>query len=209
MAQRKATKTRKLSGLKIDGTPNKAWTTFKERLDSYADIPLAKWTAEEALGHILKRYRDHMGVELSLSHSGPPTSCSEIYCVKRMILALGISEGQTVKDYIDFVFDKYIMPNKVTFSSIAYFFTTNFIFEFKKKFRKDNKITRSTEIPDRYKTVIASLSLDVKTYGDLAFAKVAISDDPNNQDLAVYSQMFEELKGVGFDESVLGRLDGN
>jgi len=209
MAERKVTKVRKIKGLKEDGTISLPWKKFKSRLDFYADTPVAEWDEYHFLGHILKRYKDYMGAEYSLSYSGAPSKCGEMYCVKRMLLALGVSEKQVVAEYIDFVYDKYIIPGKVSVTSIAYFFTTNFIFEFKKRFRKESKITRSTQLSPEYKGVISNLNLDVCTYGDLAFARVALENDPNSTDLEVYVRMFDELKKIGFDDSVLGRLDGN
>jgi hypothetical protein len=207
MAQRKA---RKLGGLKADGSPNAAWTKFKTKLNFYDTTPLEEWTEYDALGHILKRYKDYMGIEYSLSYSGAPSKCGEIYCTKRMILALGSDEGETIKNYIDFIYDTYIIPGKVSFSSLAYFFTPNFIFAFKKNFRKESKITRSTKLPEKYINVLSTLSLqDVTTYGDLAFALAAINDSPDNSDLQIYSTMFSELENIGFNRNVLGSLDGN
>lgn len=202
-------KVRKIKGIKEDGTISGPWKKFKTRLDSYSNSPVQDWDEYNFLGHILKRYKDYMGSEFPLSYCGAPSKCGEMYCVKRMVLALGVSDKQSVVDYINFVYDNYIIPGKVSVSSLAYFFTTNFIFEFKKKFRKQVVITRATQLPSSYKNVITELNLDVCTYGDLAFAKLAIDNDPTNNDLDVYSKMFCELKNIGFDDSVLGRLDGN
>jgi hypothetical protein len=206
MAKRKI---RKVSGLKEDGSPNSAWTKFKAKLSAYNCDDISEWKEYHFLGHILKRYKDYMGIEFTLSYSGPPTKCSELFCVKRTVSFLGVDDNQTVKDYIDFVFDQYIIPKKVSLTSIAYFFTTNFIFEFKKKFRKESKITRSTELPPDFKKIVGSLNVDVSTYGDLAFAKIAVENDPSNHELNIYTKMFDELKIIGFDDGVLGRLDGN
>jgi hypothetical protein len=104
------------------------------------------------------------------------------------------------------VFDTNIIPNKVTIKSIAYFFTTNLVLKFKAELRKMNKITRATKLPDNYIEKVHNLELDVKTYGDLAFAKAAIDNDPGDDDLAIYFRLFEELKTVGFDEKVLKSL---
>jgi hypothetical protein len=209
MAERKVTKVRKIKGLKENGEPNAVWTKFKNRLVVYANDPIENWNEYNFLGHLLKRYKDYVGMDFSLSYSGAPSKCQEIYCIKGMMLALGTEDSQVIKDYIDFVYDTYIIPGKVSISSLAYFFTTNFIFEFKKKFRKQSKITRATQLPDSYKTITDNLSLDVATYGDLAFAKMAVENDPGNPDLFIYTKMFEELSGVGFEDSILGRLDGN
>jgi hypothetical protein len=200
-------KMRKIKGLKEDGSISGPWRNFKARLDLYADVPISEWNEYNFLGHILKRYKDYMGMEFSLSYIGAPSKSKELYCIKRMVLYLGSSDNQTIKDYIDFVYNSYIIPGKVSVSSLAYFFTANFMFEFKKKLRRDSKITRATKLPDSYKNILENLSIDVNTYGDLAFAKIAIDNDPGNNDLAIYSKMFNELKNIGFDDSVLGKLD--
>jgi hypothetical protein len=205
----KVTKVKKISGLKEDGTPNAFWQKFKCKLALYESDDISKWQEYHFLGHILKRYKDHMGIEFTLSYSSSPTKCPEMFCIKRMIAFLGVGDNQTIKDYIDFVFDQYIIPKNVSVTTIAYFFTTNFIFEFKKKFRKESRITRATQLPTDYKSVVTNLNLDVCTYGDLAFAKIAIENDPNSSELEIYIRMFDALKNVGFDDSVLGRLDGN
>lgn len=198
----------KLSGLTVDGTPNAYWRRFKERLEAYEDVPVKDWKEEQMLGHIIKRYKDVMEVDFALSYSGPPTKCKEIYCIRRTLLALGSDDGPTVKQYIDWIFDTKIIPQKITISSIAFFFTTNLILTFKKEMRRQNRITRATELPEEYINVASSLALDVKTYGDLAFAKVALEDDPDNTDLAMYSNLFINLKDVGFDDSILGSIEG-
>lgn len=197
----------KLSGLNADGTPNAYWRRFKERLEAYEETPVADWKEEHMLGHILKRYREFMDVDFALSYSGPPTKCKEIYCIRRMILALGADDGPTVKQYIDWIFDTKIIPQKTTISSIAYFFTTNIVLTFKKDMRKLSRVTRATELPENYQNIAVGLELDVKTYGDLAFAKVALEDDPDNEDLTTYVTLFNELKSVGFDESTLNSID--
>lgn len=203
--------TRKIKGLNKDGTISLPWRKFKSRLDFYADDQIDNWNEYNFLGHILKRYKDYMGIEFTLSYSGAPSKCSEMYCVKRMILALAAPNNQTVKDYIDFVFDTYVIPSKVTITSMAYFFTTNFIFDFKKKFRKDSVITRSTELPEKYKDIIDGLKVasGIDTYGDLAFVKLSIKEFPSSGDAKKYENMFDELKSVGFDDSILERMDGN
>jgi hypothetical protein len=198
----------KVSGLKEDGIPNAYWRRFKERLDQYSDTPVSDWKDEQVLGHILKRYKDQMGIEFTLSYSGPPTKCKEIYCTRRTILALGTDQGPIIKKYIDWVFDTVIIPGKVTVSSIAYFFTTNFILKFKQELRRQSRISRATQLSPEIRTVVERLKLDVKTYGDLALAKVAIDDNPDNKDLDVYSNLFVQLKETGFDERVLSSLEG-
>jgi hypothetical protein len=196
------------SGINIDGSLNTYWRKFKERLDKYDETPVSNWSKTHLLGHILKRYKDQMGMEFSLSYSGPPTKSKEIYCVRRILLALGTDNPHIAKQYIDWVYDTVIIPKRVDLVSIAYFFIPAFILRFKAELRKQNRITRATELPLDIQNLAVGLDLDVRTYGDLALAKVAIEDDPENEDLDVYSRLFIQLKEAGFDESVLSSLEG-
>ncbi len=198
----------KPSGIKDDGDPNAYWRRFKQRLDSYADIPLSDWKQEQILGHILKRWKDHAGMEYPLSYSGPPTKCKEIYCVRRTMLMLGTENPHILKEYVDWIFDTKIIPGKVELTSIAYFFVSGFILNFKAELRKRARISRATELPPEIQNVAIGLELDIRTYGDLAFAKVALEDDPENEELDIYSHLFIKLKEMGFDEDVLSSLEG-
>lgn len=209
MAKRKVTKIRKVKGINQDGTPNAFWKKFKAKLALYDQEPVSDWTEVNLLGHLLKRYRDYMGTEYTFQYNSAPGKCRELYCIKRTISLLDINDNQKIKDYIDFVYDTYIIPSKVTINTLAYFFTANFIFEFKKKLHQASIVRRTSELPPPYKKVLSDLGIDLATYGDLAFAKVAIDNDPNNSDLGTYVSMFSELKTIGFDIGVLERLDGN
>jgi hypothetical protein len=199
----------KLSGLKTDGTPNTYWRKFKERLEVYDNIPVSNWKDENFLGHILRRYKEVPGIvtDFALSYSGPPTKCKEIYCIRRMALTLGTEDPECIKAYLDWVFDNIIIPGKVIISSVAYFFTNSFIISFKKDYRKDNVITRASKIPDNCFNIIQQSGLELSTYGDLAFAKLAIEQDPANEDYIPYIKLFEQLKNNGLDVYNMGKLD--
>jgi hypothetical protein len=204
-AKKRATK---ISGLKNDGSPNAHWINFKKRLDNYEQIPVSNWGAESFLAHIIRRYKDYYKQEYSLSHSGPPTKCKEMYCIGRMLIQLGSREAEFVKKYIDWVFDNIIIPQNMNIESIALFFTPSFVSKFRNDIRKQDKISRSTKLPDNYSVVLENLNLtDISTYGDLAFAKRVIDANPDNEEYGVYVRMFEDLSSVGFDISKLGGLN--
>jgi hypothetical protein len=199
-------KVRKTSGLRADGTPNAYWRRFKQRLESYEDISINKWDAECALGHILKRFKEHMGIEYTFSYSGPPSKCQEMFCVRRMISYLGADDGEIIKAYIDWVYDSIIISQKITIKSIAFFFSSNLIVNFKTEFKKKNKITRATKLPSNYEAIINEVGAEVYTYGDLSFAKQALNSDP--EDYEEYEILFVKLKSAGFDEGILDTLEG-
>jgi hypothetical protein len=209
MAARKKEKG-KLSGLKDNGEPNAYWKRFKQRLEQYSDTPDAEWTAEHILGHIIKRYKDYTNMDWALSMSGPPTKCKEIYCVKRMQLALGSEDGGLAHKYVDYLFDTIIVPKHVLLTSVAFFFTPHLISEFKAKQYKErraSRITRTTQLPAEYESMASQLDLSISTYGDLAFAKMAIAQSPDNDDYKQYKLLIDNLANDGFDFTILDRLE--
>jgi hypothetical protein len=205
MARRKG-EIGKLSGLNVNGEIKLPWRKFKERLDKYDIIPVNEWKAEQALGHILSRFKKLYGFEYALSYSGAPCRCSEIYQTKRMITALGTEDYQVVKDYIDWVYDKKIIPDKITIISVGFFFTGHLIQKFKSVYRKLRKISRTTQLPSTIGVLVSELSISALTYGDLAFAKMAVDNSP--EDYPEYKLLFQRLKDSGFDTTILDTLEG-
>lgn len=190
-----------------DGQPNAYWRQFKRRLDEYDQIPVQEWKEENILGHILKRYKDQKNIEFTLSYSGAPSRCSELYCVRRMIMTLGTDDYTVIKKYVDWVYDTLVIPNNVTISSLGYFFTRDIVLKFKKDLPK-TVVSRASNLPQDILDVANKLSIsDIRTYGDLAFAKIAIQDDPYNQDMEKFVLLFDALKNEGFDDSVLVSLE--
>ena len=194
------------SGLKADGTPNVYWLHFKEKLENFQNVPLEQWKDEEILGYLLKRYRDHYNIDFSLSFSGPPTKCPEMYCIRRIKQVFNNDKAWILKEYIDWVFDSIIIPQKTKLESLAFFFSSKLCNKFKSIFRTKNKITRSTELPTNLLSEAVNLQLNLRTYGDLAFIRIAM-DDKERDDFSVYQQLFQRLNGLGFDDSILMTLE--
>jgi hypothetical protein len=194
MAGKRKRKSGQLSGLKQDGTPNAFWRRFKERLNSYETVPLEEWKDEQLLGHILRLYQSRYDLEFTLSYSGPPTKCEEIYFVRRMLYALGAQESPEVaKEYVEWVFDKVVKEGQ-HIDSIAFFTTRQIVRKFKAQYRKKHRITRSTVLPAEFLQLANDYQVDVNTYGDLAFAKRAVDDSPGQYpNYAVYLTQLEKL----------------
>jgi len=197
-------KVRKLSGLKADGTPNAYWRRFKERLATFDQTPLDEWGEEQILGYLLKRLSDHYKIEFALSYQGAPTKSPEMYCVRRMMYFVGSQKGWIIKDYIDWVFDTIIAPQKTKVDTLAFFFTKKICQRYRGVFAERQKITRSTELPPNYKKEAEDANLFINTYGELAFAKMALDADPERQDI---KNLFVHLEDLGFSTAILERLD--
>lgn len=210
MAQTKVIESRsprKISGLKLNGSPNKSWQSFKAKLDNFECTQVDSWEAEHVLGYVLKRYQEVFGTCLSLSYSGPPSKSVEMYCIKRTILAVDGDNPnmQIVKSYIDYVYDKIIIPKKTKIRKLSIFFTPQIVLDFKYEYKKLKRITRSTQLPKQYETIIHNMQLDdVQTYGDLAFVNMAVKSDPETN--YKYQELILALESVGFNTDIFDTI---
>jgi len=196
---------KKPSGLKKDGTPNAPWQKFQKKLKAFNDTPINEWNEVNILGYLLSKYEKQYQIDFGLSYSGPPSKCSEIYCVKRMMTTIGTEKGSICKDYIDWVFETHITPKGKEIVSLAYFFNKGIIAQYRTIFKDRQKVTKTTALPNEYAAEANSLGLSINTYGDLAFAKMAVDQSPD--DYPEYSSLFIRLSAAGFNESVLRTLE--
>lgn len=200
---------RKPSGLKKDGTPNSSWLAFIKRMDLFQSLPIDQWTQDQVLGYLLSLYEKQYGFKWSLSYSGAPTKCSEIYCLQRTYNNLGTASHAMVKQYIDWVFETKIAPQKLSVKSLGFFFTKKICEEFKLNASKITKITKSKELPVNYIDKAGEFGLTLNTYGDLAFAKMALDQvsDDIPEEYVPYKNLFDWLTRTGFKQELLERLE--
>jgi len=119
---------------------------------------------------------------------------------------LNTDDFDYAKQYIDFVFDTVIIPSNVNITSMAYFFTFSIISKFKAKYAKINKIDRSTQVPSFVEELGEKFGISVCTYGELAFIKNAISENPEEESYKNYFSFYKELIDAGFSDAVLEEL---
>jgi len=200
-------KVKRPSGLKKDGTPNLHWKKFENRLRTYSKVPLEDWKETEVLAYILDRYEKEYEINFTLSYSGPPTKCGEMYCTRRMIATLGTEDPTILKEYIDWVYDDVIKVQKLQLESLAFFFTASLCRKFKTVYRQRNKITKDTKLKDEFVSIVTDNGFDAETYGDLAFMKMAVDTDSERDDAEQITMLLDQLKQNGLNIDVLDRLE--
>ena len=109
----------------------------------------------------------------------------------------------TVKKYIDWVFDYKIRPKNMKIKSLAFFGTPGLGNEFYFYKKESEKITRNKELPLEYKEAAERLNMSMSTYGDLAFAKMALDKNPNRIKI---KELFDKLYLEGFEVEKLKDL---
>ena len=176
--------------------PNKWWVNFFKKFDGIDSIPVHDWKPIHQLAYIAHRFLLIFNKRLSFSLKGKPMSCPEMYFVKQMIAVLGTSNPVTIKEYIDWVYDKKIIPLNKKLRSIGFFVNASFCNEFNLLKEESKKIDRTTELPNDYKEIIDTLELPISTYGDLAFAKMVLDKNKDNNQ---YENLFNKLYAIGFE----------
>lgn len=182
------------------------WRKFLDKFSEIDSLPLEKWKEVHFLSHICRRYEAFYKKKFALSFKGAPSKSSEIYLIRRMFLMLNTNDKNYIKNYIDWCFDKKIIPQNLKIRTLAFFGNSNSVNEFNALVQESNKIVRSKELPEQYRGIASSLNISVSSYGDLAFIKMALDQDPDAPSRAPYRELFSKLQSVGFDLSILENL---
>ncbi len=184
----------------------KAWLNFIERFKEIETLSIDQWKELHLLAHVCKRFEQYSGKKFTLSLKGAPSKSTEIFMIRKTMALLNTISPVYVKEYIDWVFDKKIIPNKVQFRSLGFFHHTDTINQFKFQQAKSAKIQKTTQLPPQYQSIVDQLDLPVTTYGDLAFAKMALEQAPESAARAPYKILFNDLVELGFELNILETL---
>lgn len=192
----------------IDATQllSKPWQKFLAKFDEIEILPLSEWKEVHLLGYFCKRYEKCFNKKFALSFRGAPSKCNEIYMIKKTMAMLNVMDANIIHDYIDWIFDIKIIPGNIKIRSIGFLTTPGFGNEFNMYRVKKMKISKSTELPSKYQQIINALNLPVVTYGDLAFVKMSLDENPENISKLPYKKMFQNLIALGFELDTLNNL---
>lgn len=197
--------TKEINNSSIDTKPSKHWQNFFHKLGMFERFDPNQWTEIQLLGYVCDRYKKLYNREYSIPIKGAPGKCSEMFFIRNMIRTLGTSDINIAKEYVDWVYDKKIIPSNKKIKTFSYFMMTGLVNEFQFEKTESEIIKRSTELPNNYKEIANSLNVSVSTYGDLAFVKMAYDKakgDINN----TYVNFFTSIINSGFNIEILERL---
>lgn len=190
----------------INVSIGKVWETFFKKLSLHKELPIEDWKEYQLLGYLVSRLEVYLQRKFAFSLTGQPAKCSEMFFIKKIIYSLDTKDPEIVKSYIDWVFDKKIIPNKVKLRTVGYFHNSSFANQFLDQNKKINQITRTTILPEEYKTIVNFFKAPAETFGDLAFVKKIIDSNPEDEDSITFKKMFANLISIGFKEECLKDL---
>lgn len=185
---------------------SKPWQKFLTKFNDIDNLSIKEWKEVHILGFFCRRYEKCFQQKFALSFRGAPSKCNEIYMIKKTMAMLNSTDPMVIHDYIDWIFDFKIIPNKIKIRSIGFLTTPGFGNEFNQYKIKKEKIGKFTELPTKYQKVADVLDLPVSTYGDLAFIKMALDQSSDNESRIPYKVLFRDLIALGFEPTVLNDL---
>jgi hypothetical protein len=156
-------------------------------------LAVENWVTYHLVGYFFKKYKDYYGCDYAFSYSKPQVSkCKEVFTINR-IKAMISGDPKTVKEYIDYVFEKKVSHSKRKLTSITFLIAENTMKDFRleKLLQPDrihDKIDRSTAIPDSWKEYFDNKQIPVQTYGQLIFYIEATKNE-EVMDLVNYDQL--------------------
>jgi hypothetical protein len=183
---------------------SKPWQKFFIRLVEIDSKPINEWNEYHILSYFLRKYYEAYHIPYALTYAGAPLSCQEIKLLKKIYTLLSTTDQRKVKAYVDWMFEDVVSKKKFQIKGITVLLGNSFANDFLRFYKKQNTVTKQTELPQEYKKLAEESDMSVSTYGDLLFVlnSMKTSEEPNEdcklfvQKLKMHSFDFDVLKGL-------------
>lgn len=186
-----------------DNLVSKPWLKFLAKFTQIKTLPLPEWKEVHLLAFFCQRFEILYQKKFALSFRGAPSKCTEIYMIKRTMAMLDTTNPEIIHNYINWIFEKKIIPQKLKIRTIGFLTTPGFGNEFQNFQEESNKIIRSTQLPESYVRIAQNLDIQISTYGELAFIKMALDQTPSRTS---YKTLLDNLIQIGFKPLILNSL---
>ena len=187
----------------LNEAPNKAYERFFNKFKNIDTKDITEWSSTELIGYFCKKYYDHYNVNYKFKfNSSAPSKCFEVFQMKKLANLLS-SNPKILKEYIDWVYDTRVVKAKRRLTSISFMTVEGIVNEYKFKVllaQPDNKIDRTTPLPDKYKNIFNNKGFEVSTYGDIAF----LNNIPNKSKDIISA--FDMAQMLGLDLEKLSKV---
>lgn len=185
---------------------SKPWRNFLTKLALYRDLKPSQWSEYQILGYLLSRFELVYNQKFALSYRGAPSKCPEMFMVKKLYPTLNSTDPRLIKEYIDWCYDTKLIPKRMNIRTLGYFTTPGLANEFLLNKKTAETITKSTPLPTVFLQAAETLAIPVSTYGDLAFIKMAVDQNPDSPARAPHKNLLKSLMALGLKEELLNSL---
>lgn len=184
--------------------PNDKYAKFFGTFKEIDILEISQWKPSHLLGYFCKKYKDIYNTDYKFKFNSPsPIKSFEVFQIKKLAMLL-TSNPQLLKDYIDWVFENKVIKAKRKLTSISFMTNEHTINEYKMNVllagKKNLNVSRSTELPQKFKDVFKQIGVNVNTYGELSFISKM---DSISSDLL---SAMDKIEKLGFDKQILERI---
>jgi len=182
-------------GGSLQDLPNENYRKFFDSFSDINSLEICKWKPVHLIAYFCKLYKEKYNADYKFKfNSTAPSKCYEVFQIKK--LAQSLTKDPTIlKKYIDWSFEEKAKFAKRKITSIAFLSSEYLVTEYKLKYLagdlSDQKIDRTTSIPEEYLQIIKKYNYPVNNYGELAFL-LQMSD-------GAISSMSQELTAAGLN----------
>lgn len=190
-----------ITGGLLTDVPNESYKKFFDKFNEIQTLTTNEWKPVHVLAYFCQRYELLYNKKYQFKfNSSAPSKCFEVFNIKKLSNFLS-SDPQILKEYIDWVFETKIIKAKRRITSISFISNEQVVNEYKLNhlLNPKEKISRTTNIPDKYKSIIKNDNIN--TYGDLAFIFMMGDSMPEE-----FKLMFDNLRKLGLDTAILSNI---
>ena len=182
---------------------NEIPTSYKKFFIRFAElntVPPAQWSSVHIIAYFCKKYKEHYGIEYTFDFKNSPSKSTETFQINRLVSMLS-SNGEIIKNYIDWIFETQVQQRKRRITSIGFLATVKIVADWKFKFlSQSSKLDRTTLLSPKYLQICEQFSVPISTYGEVAFIKGMIENKTADQNQI---KLFSSLGENGFNFSIL------
>ena len=175
--------------------PNKNYERFFQKFLALDSTQIKDWDKNLVLAYFCKKYKEKYNEDYKFKfNTQQPSSCFEIYVINKLYINLS-SNPETLKLYIDFVFDTKIKNAKRKITSVNTLCDEKCLYTFKTKYLQNKiqaSIDRTSMLDQQVINKIKHINENILTWGDLAFMIQSESEES--------FKIKEQLKDFNFDD---------
>lgn len=180
-----------------------AYEKFFSKFKEISTLPVKEWKSLHLVSYFTQKYFEYYKIQYQFKFDKPqPSKCFEIFTINRLAMYIS-KDPETLKQYIDWSFKTQVPNAKRRLTSISFLIREDSTIAYNKQnlfINKNEKVDRTTPLPDKYMLYINKHNLTIKTYGELSFAFQARDSSKD------YNNLINDLIEIGLDTQLLGSI---
>jgi hypothetical protein len=190
----------------ISSSPSPQYEKFFAKFSEIDSLPVNEWKINHLLAFFCKLYKTHYTIDYTFRFDNKaPSKSYEVFQMNRLAKMLS-KQPSILKDYIEWFFVEKLIAKKKRITSLALMTEISIVNEYKFKFllnTSKSSIDRTSKLPINVLSIVEKFDNSIKTYGELAFAKLYADSNPTD---TKYAEVFTQLVANGFDTKILERI---